>query len=73
MKREYYKNFVWYPVTDETYWVEDYPDEFPNCQTIVCQKNEYGTSNILVDTTTWMGWGTMAKRGDFYFMIIEKP
>ena len=30
MKRTDYKNFVWYPVTDETYWAEDDPKEFPN-------------------------------------------
>ena len=52
MKRKDYQNYIWYPVTDETYWAEDYPEEFPNCQTIVCQKNEYGTSNILVEVFT---------------------
>lgn len=35
MKRKDYKNYKWYPVTDETYWAEEYCDEFPNCKTIV--------------------------------------
>ena len=28
MKRKDYENYKWYPVTDETYWVEEYCDEF---------------------------------------------
>lgn len=67
MKREDYKNFVWYPVTDDTYWVEDEP-EFDNCFTIVKRVDEpmvYTRDNIF------LGWGTMAKFGCWLFMIIE--
>lgn len=35
MKRKDYENYKWYPVTDKTYWVDNYCDEFPNCKTIV--------------------------------------
>lgn len=67
MKREDYENFKWYKVTNETYWVEDYPDEFPGCQTIVCSENK-----LYTQMASYLGWGTMAKCGDWYFMIIKK-
>jgi len=74
MKRKDYKNYVWYDVTDETYWVEEFPEEFPNCQTIVCCK-EYINEGIYTQQSIFLGWGTMAKQVEFgwKFMIIEKP
>lgn len=73
MKREDYENYKWYPVTDETYWVEDYPYEFPYCQTIVWNKPDTGENySIQTQSTAYLGWGTMAKSEDWYFMIIEK-
>ena len=35
MKRKDYENYKWYPLTDNEYWVEEMPYEFPNCVTIV--------------------------------------
>ena len=73
MKRKDYKNYVWYPLTDEEYWVEEYPEEFPNCQTIVyCTRKEIDPF-LRTQETAYMGWGTMAKYGEHKFMIIEKP
>lgn len=74
MKREDYKPFVWYDVSDENYWVEDYPEEFPNCRTIV-YKSETG---FYFRENIYLSWGTMAKdnyRYDFgwKFMIVEEP
>ena len=68
MKRSDYQNNVWYDLVDEAYWVEEYPDEFPNCFTIVSD-GEY----VYTKERCYLGWGTMAKWGDFKFMIIEKP
>ena len=69
MKRKNYKNNIWYPIIDEgEYWVEEFPEEFPNCRTIVTDGN-----NIFLNSTCYMGWGTMAKSGNHYFMIIKKP
>lgn len=76
MKREDYKNYVWYDVTDETYWVEEaYPEEFPNCQTIVCCSEGDDFTQIYTRDTIFLGWGTMAKQIEYgwKFMIIEKP
>lgn len=73
MKRSDFKNYIWYPVTDETYWVEEYPDEFPNCHTIICNTQESVCPNILTQDSSFMGWGTMAKYGNWKFMIIENP
>ena len=73
MKREDYKNNVWYNVVDEAYWVEEYPDEFPNCFSIVCETNCYGEQYIYTQRHCYLGWGAMAKHGGFKFMIIEKP
>ena len=78
MKRKDYKNFVWYPVTDETYWAEEYPDEFPGCQTIIRDKK--CTFNLLPRIMTRyehsLGWGSMTKYNEQYelefeFMIID--
>jgi len=71
MKRKDYQNYVWYPVTDETYWVNEYPEEFPNCETILCWKPNEEDCIIYTKSSAYMGWGTMAKYGDWYFMIIE--
>ncbi len=72
MRRKDYENYKWYPVTDDTYWVNEYPDEFPNCETIVCWKPNYDNSIIYTRSTVFLGWGTMAKSNEWYFMIIEK-
>lgn len=69
MKRKDYKNYTWYDLTDNEYWVEDLPDEFPGCITIVYHPN-YGFST---QDRIWVGWGTMYKEGNWKFMIIEKP
>ena len=73
MKRKDYKNFVWYPVTDETYWAEEYPLEFPGCQTIVRDKGctFCGLPHIMTQNKSYLGWGTMAKSDNFEFMIIN--
>lgn len=74
MLRKDYENYKWYPVTDETYYVEDYPDEFPNCITVISSPNENYAKSVLTRNTVYLGWGTMAKQeGDWFFMIIEKP
>ncbi len=67
MKRDQFENFIWYKVTDDTYWSEEFPDEFPGCQTIVCSEDR-----IYTQTTSYISWGTMAKCGDWLFMIIQK-
>ena len=73
MKRKDYKNFVWYPVTDETYWVEDYPEEFPGCQTIIRDKNctFRGIPRIMIQDKSYLSWSTMSKSDNFEFMIID--
>lgn len=73
MKRKDYKNFVWYPVTDETYWAEDYPEEFPGCQTIVRDKGctFHGIPHIMTQNKSCLSWSTMAKSDNFEFMIID--
>lgn len=73
MRRKDYKNFTWYPVTDDTYWVEEYPDEFPNCQTIVYCTNPDICSAIYTQRDVYLGWGTMAKYGEWMFMIVPLP
>ena len=70
MKRTEYENYKWYDVTDENYWVEEYPEEFPNCVTIV-HHPEYTEDNILTKNNAYLGWGTMAKYEGWKFMIIE--
>lgn len=74
MKRSDYKNFQWYPVTDEEYWVEEFPEEFPDCITLVINNDtdlegNPKTYSYLMDTC-YLGWGTMAKYGGWKFMII---
>lgn len=76
MKRENYKLYTWYPLTDNEFWVEDgYQDEFPNCQTIVCNTTTLGgyQPEIMTNFQCHMGWGAMAKSETWKFMIIEKP
>ena len=73
MKRKDYQNYVWYELTDDEYWTEEYPDEFPGCQTIICCTRPEICENILTQNTAFLGWGTMAKCGEWKFMIIEKP
>lgn len=73
MKRKDYENYVWYPLTDAEYWVEEYPDEFPNCQTIICCTLPEICSSILTQHESYMSWSTMAKYEEWKFMIIEKP
>ena len=69
MKREDYENFTWYPITDDTYWVEFLNNEFPKCNTIVCKKGY----NIVDIRSCYIAWRTMVKQGDWFFMIIEQP
>ena len=73
MKRSDYELYKWYPLTDNEYWAEDYPDEFPNCQTIVCCTRPEICGSILTQRHAYMGWGTMAKDDEWMFMIIERP
>lgn len=76
MNKKDYKLYTWYPLTDNEYWVDlDYQNEFPDCQTIVC--DTYPMEGIRHVIMTYqnctIGWGTMAKNGTWKFMIIEKP
>jgi hypothetical protein len=73
MKRSDYENNKWYPLTENEYWVEDYPDEFPNCHTVVHNANQYYKSGITTSQFCTLGWSTMAKSGGYFFMIIEEP
>jgi hypothetical protein len=76
MKRADYKNNVWYPLTDDEYWVDYwYVAEFPNCQTIVTESQKLSgvPHKIMTYDTCPIGWSTMAKAGTYFFMIIEKP
>ena len=71
MKRENYKNYKWYPLTDEEYWVEEYSEEFPNCNTIVIENGGRFSNVIKTYQNCSIGWSTMAKNGGFYFMIVD--
>ena len=76
MKREDYKLYTWYPLTDDEYWVDvEYQDEFPDCQTIVYDTTQIPgvKHSIMIYEDCYIGWGTMVKLGTFKFMIIEKP
>ena len=75
MKRKDFENYKWYPVTDDTYWVEEYCEEFPNCISIIkdtsCLKYDM-SPQILTQSHCYLGWGTMAKSPEYYsFMIIQ--
>lgn len=69
MKRKDYQNNIWYPITDDTYWVEEYKEEFPKCHTIIYHPKY--CENLATQGTAYLGWGTMAKQGDWFFMIVE--
>ena len=71
MNRENYKLYTWYPLTDDEYWVDVgvLQELFPDCKTIVCDIDNH----IMTYNDCHIGWGTMAKRGTFKFMIIEIP
>lgn len=76
MKKDNYKLNTWYPLTDNEYWVDyDYQDEFPNCQTIVCNTDHIVGVKPCIMTyhSCTIGWGTIAKQETWKFMIIEKP
>lgn len=76
MKRKDYKLNTWYPLTDDEYWVEKYfKEEFPNCQTLVCDTKHINGVIHCITTfhNTTVGWGTMSKQGTYKFMIVEKP
>ena len=73
MERKFYRNYVWYNLTDDEYWAEDFPEEFPNCVTIICCTRPEIDSLIRTQHTAYLGWGTMAKSGEWKFMIIERP
>ena len=70
MERKFYHLNEWYPVTDDEYWVEEYPEEFPNCHTVIYSESFGG---IYTQHDMNLGWSTMAKAGSFKFMIIENP
>lgn len=74
MKRKDYDNYIWYPIIDDgEYWVEEFQNEFPGCNTIVTNtKPLFGTRPVLYTYENCpLGWGTMAKDGHYMFMIIE--
>ena len=76
MNREDYKLYTWYQLTDNGYWVDFgiLQEEFPNCQTIVCDTTQGSMNNhIMTYNECPIGWSTMAKRGTFKFMIVEIP
>lgn len=75
MNKEDYKLYTWQPLTDDEYWVDtDYQNEFPNCQTIVCDTIQDNMNNhIMTYDDCHLGWGTMAKAETYMFMIVEKP
>ena len=76
MNKSDYKLNTWYPLTDNEYWVDnDYQNEFPNCQTIVCDTRDVTSvkHSIMTYHNCTVGWETMAKSGTWNFMIIEKP
>ena len=50
MKRSDYENNKWYPLTENEYWVEEFPEEFPNCHTVVYNNKEPYTYRRLVET-----------------------
>ena len=76
MNRENYKLYTWYQLTDNEYWVDFgiLQEEFPNCQTIVCDTIYDSWYNcIMTYNECPIGWSSMAKQGTWKFMIIEKP
>ena len=76
MNREDYKLYTWYQLTDNEYWVDFgiLQEEFPNCQTIVCDTIYDSWYNcIMTYNECPIGWSTMAKRGTYKFMIVEIP
>lgn len=76
MKSADYKLNTWYPLTEDEYWVDyDYQDEFPNCQTIVCDTKNIDDVKHCIMTyhNCTIGWSTMAKSETWKFMIVEKP
>ena len=77
MNREDYELYTWYPLTDNEYWVDVgvLQELFPDCQTIVCDSEHIpGVIHcVMTYDDCHLGWSTMAKRGTFKFMIVEKP
>lgn len=59
-----YKPFVWYPVTDDVYWIEDGEHEI----IVTCPY----TNEIYTQSNCYIGWGTMSKTEGYKFMIIKK-
>ena len=54
MKRENYENNRWYLLTNNECWVEDLPEEFPNCMTLIYNKNaRFGDIGFLKDVGTY--------------------
>lgn len=64
MKKNY-KPFVWYPVTDDMYWLDDMEKHE------IVIKSPY-EERLLTESTCHYGWGTMCKTEGFMFMIINK-
>lgn len=73
MERKFYRNYVWYNLTDDEYWAENFPNEFPNCQTIVCCVKPEVISGIFTKESAPCKWEDMINHGEWKFMIIEKP
>ena len=74
MNREDYKLYTWYPLTDDEYWVDDgeLQETFPNCQTIVCDTVHGSMNNhIMTFNECHIGWGTMAKAGNWKYMRLK--
>ena len=73
MKRENYENNRWYLLTNNECWVEDLPKEFPNCMTLIYNKNARFGDYVRSYNSSSLTWETMASYNSYYFMIIEKP
>lgn len=58
-----YKDFVWYDVDDDAYWIDD-----TDRKTIVLDVNN---NQIHTQETCPIGWGSMAKFGGYKFMNIK--
>ena len=73
MKRENYKNNKWYPLTNNECWVEDLPEEFTNCMTLIYNKNARFGDYVRSYNSSSLTLETMESYNSYYFMKIEKP
>ena len=70
MKRDQYKAYKWYPIIENTYWIETLTEEFPQCRTIV-RHNIKNSIELYTITDSYLTWETMIKEGNWAFMIID--